>query len=89
MYIELIWFRKSNTETIDKISEISKLSISKDCLFVYTYHIGDNIKEPYNQFHFIKEISEIAPDLQTFIYTSIDNITYSDGKYWNIYTYHF
>lgn len=50
------------------------MSISKDCLFVYTYHIGDNIKEPYNQFHFIKEISEIAPDLQTFIYTSNDNI---------------
>lgn len=81
-----------NNENMNKLNlleEISNKEENKESLFVYTYVNNDNINEPYNNPMLIKYLNNKENLLSNFISNTIDNVTYTDGNYWNIKLYLF
>lgn len=81
-----------NNENMNKLNlleEISNKEENKESLFVYTYVNNDNISEPYNNPMLIKYLNNKENLLSNFISNTIDNVTYTDGNYWNIKLYLF
>lgn len=81
-----------NNENMNKLNLLEKISNkeeNKESLFVYTYVNNDNINEPYNNPMLIKYLNNKENLLSNFISNTIDNVTYTDGNYWNIKLYLF